>query len=310
MRVGPGQFDVRHAGLTMIELLVAVVILIIIMLAFGMIITTIQATVSTGQQTMRSNAAAAAIIDTLRGHVRQATQHGFLAVTQTEHSDAPVLVLTTAGVIPSKTAAESSTGGLVCVGMCENQAEPGSFDVLYCQSWVLSEAGSSDDILSFDLANLQRFDRMAINEGIVRWVCDHCPGGPQSDAGIRVPCGSLTDVNALWQVLADNCEWISIMWTDGTTGLNGLVWYGVDYDQHSGSYVRRQKDENWSTVDAPTWAADADIVEFNGDPGLGTPLYRALWTHHNQNNWPRALKIKFKLEDHDNPYEVICPIGG
>jgi len=293
----------------MIELLVAVVILIVIMLSFGMIITTIQATVSTGQEVMRSNAAATSIIGTLRGDIRQITQHGFLAITQTPHTDAPVLVFTTAGVIPSKTDSPSANGGLVSLGMCENKADPGAFDVLYCQQWVLNSAvAMSGDLFPADLASLQTCDRPTMNGGIVTWACNNLPGAT-IDSEIHMPSDTLTGVDALWQVLADNCEWISIMWTDGTTGLYGLVWYGVDYDQDLDAYVRNAKDTNWNTKDAATWAADVDRIEFDGDPGFGTPLYRAAWTHHNQNNWPRALKIEFKLEDHDSPYEVICPVG-
>jgi hypothetical protein len=50
--------------------------------------------------------------------------------------------------------------------------------------------------------------------------------------------------------------------------------------------------------------------------------YCALWTHHNQKNWPKAIKIRFRIYEKRMPkefrgtdgkggmeYEVICNLG-
>jgi len=290
----------------MIELLVAVVILIIIMLAFGMIITTIQGTVSTGQEAMRSNAAAAAIIDTLRSELRQITQHGLLCITQTDTADGykPLLTFTTAGVIAGKTGNASANGGLVSIGICENQSGAGSFDVLFARNWLLASMSTVPDAMPWDLAHIQKSDRDTLNGYVVEQYC----AIPPDD--VRIPAGDLDDVNALWQVLADGCDWISILWTDGDTDTEGLKWYGIDYNQDSEAYeavsVGSTGDE-WVNVSFDS--ASVTQIEYDAGTG-GDDLYRALWTHHNQNNWPRAIKIAFKLTDHDSPYELICPIGG
>ena len=42
----------------------------------------------------------------------------------------------------------------------------------------------------------------------------------------------------------------------------------------------------------------------------------AIWTHHNQNNWPRLIRFRFQISDkampdelHGTVYEVITTVG-
>jgi len=311
----------------MIELLVAVAILTTIMLSFSMIMTQVQETVSTGQKTIRTNAAAAAIIDTIRNDIRQMTQHGMLCITQA-FDGSPRLVVSTSGVTPSKTHGQLGdppntytaigTGGIISVGRCLNHATSTTTrEILFYQRWVLMKLTDKDedelqwpfDILrtrdpagdweTYDLADFQVFTRGGTNY-LVDDICNLSPSDdPGSLGAIRIPPKD-DDIGSLWQVLAENCESLSIMWTDGTATAYGLNWYGVD-----------NPNSPLVTVTPAQWETDPNKIEFNAVT-WGEDTYRALWTHHNQNNWPRAIKIRFELVEGEerNTYEVICPVGG
>jgi len=317
----------RRAGLTMVELLVSVVVLLVVMLSFGTIMRQIQRVVSTGEKTIRTNSAAAAIVGAMRTDIGRITRNGMLCITQVNEAPPPtdgyhpLLTFTAAGVVESKIDSASANASLVAMGLCA-ETPPASWPVLYCQRWVLTGLmpggfGFNNDGLTWDLANIQSLPRsdgtrFAIDHNVdsvndlVDAVLSLSPvnGGPFP---IALPCHTPTQAGNLWQVLADRCEWVSVTWTDGPPlDANGLLrWYGVDY---TGGYSVTAKDGNWTTNNAAN-------VEFN--VGLGPNIYRALWTHHNQNNWPRALRIRYRLIEDANAippegkvYEVICPVGG
>jgi len=316
------------SGLTMIELVVAVAILVIVMLAFGSIITQIQGTVATGQRSMRSNAAAAAIIDSLQGDIRRATQQGMLCITQIPDGP-PAMFFTIAGPTPSKTHPVTGTGAIIALGMAVNH-DSNDRDILYCQRWVLGSVNIPlSDILDSDLIDIQAMTRWQINNNLINsMIYGTPPEDPSHPRALWVPHNpayALDNINALWQVLADNCQWLSIMWTDGeiddkdnTDPLDdGLAWYGIAYDQGAQAYQYLPLEPDppaWTTVDAAQWAGDLSVQEFAGEHlDTGVYVYRAMWTHHNQNNWPKAVKLRFGLlesgDTEENVYEVICPVG-
>ena len=299
LKMGPWKFTARRRAMTVIELLVAVTILVVMILAFATIMSQSQRVVRTSQKTMRSNAAASAIIRTFRDDIRRATQHGLLCITQDPVNLQPYLLVTTAGVIPSKTQAEIGNAGLSCFGLCDNTSTT-TRDVLYAQRWVFVQGGSGGDLWGLDLAEVQTYDRAMMNV-TVNDVCSYVPGGGSSP-DIVIPPQNLTDVGALWQVLADQCQALSIMWTDGTSDATGLNWYGVDYDTLTDTYEIAASVAGWE-----------GRIESDGEIEFSEGVaYRALWTHHNQNLWPKAIKIRFMLleDDQQNEYEVICPVGG
>ncbi len=329
--------------MTMIELLVAVSIMVIMMVAFSQILSQARKVVSHSQLTMRYNAAATAIIHTIRSDIRKATKHGMLSITQTDMESAPVLTLTAAGLTPSKTAAVTGSGAFATYGVCENKVTAKD-EIFYCQRWVLNDSGATgDDVWQMDLAAAQIMDRQAMNDTIVGTVSDNTTLlGMTPDASgntINIPPVNIGQVGNLWQVLAVDCRALSIMWTDGSTDptTQALNWYGVDYTMDPGTISDDYTDDfplytavgqNLDGLSTPPYPEDwIDIpfnptpgtpqIEFDTDPNTGTGVYRALWTHHNQNNWPVAIKIRFELldtRDADKPrpktYEVICPLGG
>ena len=122
-----------------------------------------------------------------------------------------------------------------------------------------------------------------------------------------MPPENVTHIEDLWQVLAHGCRKLSIMWTDGTAKPSGsatgdLNWYGVGYDNSNQMYIERSP------------------VPGIEDPNQSTdPYYYAVWTHEDQTNWPKAVKVRFQIQNSSLPkntfgerafdFEVICNIG-
>ena len=363
----------RQAGLTLIELLVALTILIGIMLAFSTILNQSRRVVTTSQRAMRSNAAAAAIIDVLQRSLRHTTQQGFLCIMK-EDGNAPELYLTTAGAAISKTSNRIGTGSLVRIGLVPNANNPSANPpILYCQTWVLDPVSAGQDELDvlegMDLSAAISFPRILPNLPLLTKGSGGTPAqpAPPSDPpddmldfinypktfdpplsppqGLTVPPDTIGQVNALWQVLASKCEALSITWTDGKIDpLTGNIeWYGVDYYMHENNTPLDPTDDflAYTITDMPEgedaiwqdrpgyFTANAEnqtppYFQFNaaGDESDGyglydnaTPVYCALFTHHNQRVWPNTIRIRFRLIDENDAnevgtdYEVICPVG-
>ncbi|MBS3734409.1 MAG: hypothetical protein KGY99_05725 [Phycisphaerae bacterium] len=83
-----------------------------------------------------------------------------------------------------------------------------------------------------------------------------------------------------------------------------------------------QLGEVWQVLSA--WCTELEIAWTDGSV-VGTALQwqttSELWTHHDQNDWPMAIRFRFRLVDPTLPeemrgagedeyrYEVICPVG-
>lgn len=318
----PGRRPTR-AGLTLIELLVSVGILVIMLLAFGVILTGSQEVVARSQATMRSNSAAAAIADVIRNDLRQATKNGFLCIMQdpADPNGNPILTVMTAGVSESGINEVVGTARLVSYGICDNQADPNE-QILWRKGWVLAIDPNNpdpnnprDDVIPSDYAVFQQLPRYiplppppwSLDSVITTYI-----SRPED---ITIPPQQLSDIDTLWQCLAVRCSELSIMWTDGEpkAGENNVPWYGLAHDGTS-TQVLAKDDLGWAGNDPN----DVQIIEYDSDPDPApeNKLYRALWTHHNQNNWPAAIKIRFTITDDALPeefrgqaYEVICPVG-
>lgn len=280
----------QKRGFTLIELMVSVVIMVLMMMAFGMIITQAQKVVSVTQNNTRDNNTAQAIAQTIRDDLSKITKNGFLCIGKNpSHKMTPVLIFTTAGINRSKTCELSGLGGVSSYGYAANQAKPAE-KILLRQSWVLTTQGdgSADerDIWPFDLSNFQTASRIDINT-TVNNLSDSL-----GSAAIFLPPQKLSHTNDLWKVLTENTHSIGIMWGDVDANGN-LNWFGVNSD-----YEVKNKDAYVGKT-----ITDAVLEYKEIDYG-----YRALWTHHNQNNWPKAIKIRFRLKNTDEDYEVIVAI--
>ena len=320
MRRGVGKFEVRPAGagrpararaaagLTLVELLVAISILVILILIFNMVFTQSQKVVARSQAKMRGTAAVAAIAEVIRTDLRGLTFNGFLCITQAAQGDPPQLLFTTAGFASSLTSAGGkATATISGYGLCEN---PEKKKLFWHASWLLDAGGTAareTDVFKIDLSDLGPYARAQLSAQLIqrRLLTDtYVP------TKVDVPPATLNDMKLLWKYLHANCSALGITWTDGEldSGKN-VKWYGLEYELDDGNVkvVVNEKDEDWNTKNPMT-----GNPEFNG----GSGRYRALWTHHDQINWPKALKIRFRVSDPSLPaefrdvdYEVICPIG-
>ena len=277
---------------------------------------------------MHANSKAAAIAEIIRNDIRRITQNGFLCITQTDDPAAanrtPRLIFTTAGVSPSLTGDTVGSGMIVSYGICDNQA-PGAVDrMMWRHGWVMREVSPPPppaDVYDGDPSGLQTVTRINTN---TMYIFDSTLYGPPDVSGgtrpLLVPPG-MSDVQNLWQCLTTACSQLSIMWTDGTPSGpppdDYLNWYGIYWNEATSEYEAT----GWEEPDWRSRALTTDELEFNVGPPPPEEAYRALWTRHNQNNWPKAIRIRFVLTDDSVPeelrdtelgetvYEVICPIG-
>lgn len=322
---GP-RLAVRRRGLTLIELLVTVGILVIMILTFGQIITASQKAVTTSQSAMRTCAAGAAIEKVIRDDLRKITRNGFLCITHDgNNTHPPQLVAVTAGITLSKTDPVIGNGGIIALGLCANQA--GGDPVLYHQALVLANGvmATDSDVLAYDLESVVRLSRDGMNTVANSVANTWAPGG--FFPSIRIPANDVDDITALWQVLASECYALSIMWANGDVdGSNNLRWFGIECDDNN--TIDDPSDDSYNIVcqgGGTAWNAafdstDPNQIEFNADiDGNGSldNAYRALWTKDNQSNWPVAIKIRFTISNPSvigegstpREYEIVCPVG-
>lgn len=328
------QFTINPRGLTLIELLVAVAIMSIMILAVGAIVRESQKLVAVGQGSIRANAAASSIVQVIRSDLRSASQEGFLCLTTRDNNGNPLLMVTTAGPARSVLGTSSGTGTLVCLGQLDNLADPGSAQnkILWRPGYVLASSGAEADLYRYpyapvppavsanvDLAMLRTLARQDINNLVVEDMVSRIP---LLQLQLHVPPVELGHVTNVWQILSAYCSELSICWTDGTIDDKGtpdptddeLAWYGIEWDDSIPAYTIVPKDPNWDTKTLVT--DNPEYPEYNADTRPGEPpIYRVLWTSHNQSNWPRAIRIAFRLRDPSMPadfedvrYEVICPV--
>ncbi len=283
--------------MTLIELMVAVALLAIMIASFSMILNGVQKLVYGSEAAMRANAAASAVEYVIRKDIRSISMNGFLCIGQSS-DNTPMLLYSTAGTSFSVTSGVSGDGCVTGLGLCPMNS--GSNTMMWRGSWVLAGPSSTttNDIWKLSFADIQGTTRQSLNDNIVNYIRTVAPKGP---AGLPVPPVNLNDMGELWKYLAENCSNLTIMWTDGTLdGANGpLKWYGAGSPK--------------GPVGADVNAKDGDgdyYIEFN-DGG-----YRALWSQHNQNDWPKAIKISFTLNDVSKStgvtaivYEIICPLS-
>jgi prepilin-type N-terminal cleavage/methylation domain-containing protein len=327
-------------GMTLIEMLVSITILTVMILAFSSILVQSQRFITAAQASRRSYALAASIARIMRTDMRRVTQNGFLAIA-TASDKSPLLILTTAGLAHTITDVPGSgTASLVCYGQIENAApaEEKMAEILWRPSFVLSDDRTmtkivDKDKLKWGLSYLEMPPETPGAEGPVQGslrekLNGEVIGSPFDANGIyqihrerqksvRIPIDeNFANIENLWQVLAHDVDSLSIMWTDGSLDPNNnqdLNWFGINRkrsteDKEGEIYIRPASETN---------GAYRDTVEDTKYNQSG--MYRALWTQEDQSNWPKALKIRFRIRDKNMPqefrdsqglyYEVICNLG-
>ncbi len=262
-------FRTTCRGLTLTELLVAVAVLAVIIVTFSSILAQANRVVSTGQQTMRANAAAAALDQSIRKDFRRMTHNGFLRITGNPGNQR--LYFATAGPARSVTGGPVGTASIIGYGICDN---PNGGRILWRGEWILSrEEGQSgnfsvssyEDVLRGDLADIQR-----MTYGEIDSLVDDDIDGSLAPASLTVPPQHLHDIGDLWMVLREDVEELEI------------------------SYATGERDGG----DELIWETDS-----------------GLWTRHNLDEWPKAVRIRIRLAEELLPagsapmtYEFTLPV--
>ena len=334
-------------GLTLIELVVAVTLLSIMILCFGTVISQASKVVTVGENTIRANAAAAAISQIIKNDFRQISKNGFLCITQSVQGNQARVFFTIAGNVNSLTGGPSGNGAIVGFGL-------DTTDTLFWRAaWVLNNCDKATpqiapsailDSLPLDLADIQkmpRYDTSKANatslRGMDYYTLIRALEMGSANAGIptnptlaprigdlsmlansTTDSGRLQQLNTSWKYLGQMCSNLSIQWTP-----DGVNWYGLSQVNtgnppapSSPSYTSQT---SLTGTTALTNSGYPNIPEFKTAGLILTQLayYRAMWAHDNQANWPKAVKLTFNNGDTSLtasgatsvPYEVMCLVG-
>jgi len=209
-RTGRRAFARRASakGMTLIEMLVAVSVMAVMIMGFGQILSQAQRLVVTTQAVLQANNVARGIEQTVRNDIRRLSTSGFLFIDGTH------MVFTTAGMNHSISGNAKGTGSVISYGLCTNSAAGATGQILYRQGWVLDGNASStgSDKWQLDLRELQ-----ILSEAELAAKKDEAVAA--APASLTVPPETVTNISALWQMLATNCSSLQIQYAtvSGTT---------------------------------------------------------------------------------------------
>ena len=270
------------AGMTLVEMLVAISVLAVMILAVSSILVQTQRFISAAQENRRSHAMAFTIARIIRRDLRRVSKDGFLCVTS--GAGGSMLIFSTAGPVTGINESTKGDGSIVCYGQ---QSTSSGTKYLWRPEYICN---CTTGTASPDISG----ERINVNFSILR-QCAASSGDANSPpftlqaladkvastspTGLQLPPAKATQLKNLWQVLVTNVNNLQISWTDGAKNASpgNLKWYP------------------------------------NPD---ASPLPSMLWTHQDQTNWPRAIRISFLIKDPLMPkefrgtaYEVICTVG-
>jgi len=314
------NYKIKHYhGFTLMELMISVVVMVLMMMAFGMIVTEAQKVVGTTENVIRGNMTADTIARTIQRDFSQLTKTGFLCIVTKEGSSnhTPVLLFTTSGLKYSKIDAMSGNCGVSIYGHANNNSAESNYPLFLRLGWILNstDTSSTNDVWPIEMSTLQGYTRFQLSRDII----DPLRNLPDN---LTVPPVEWSQVQNLWEVLAIESNRMSILWTDGDMDTNQNVrWYGIDNNADGDNWFASRLDYETvvKNITDETQINDSSNIEFNSISSGG---YEALWTHHDTSNWPRAIKIRFRLRDQElgklhtssdasggyTDYEVICNV--
>jgi hypothetical protein len=254
--------------MTLIELIVAVGVMAVMIIGFSSILAQSQKLVYSAEETMRANAAAASIELVIREDMLRVTQNGFLAIGSA--NGYPALAMAAPAVSRSLVGAATGTGSILTYGLCSNTAADPAQRVLYRKAWVLkmrsadeSSATLDEDRWDLDFGQLQMQSAAAVQTTVSQAFTD----APQQ---VTVPVTTVSQIAALWQVLAADCTQLSFAYLSGGA---------------SGTSAWQSGSRTWTRQDPPgSWPSAIKISFVLSDP---------------------TLPAEFR----DHAYEVICPVA-
>lgn len=287
------QSDRRARGLTLIELMVAMAIIVIVVLAVGQIMTSAQKVVAIGQANMRSNGKIGALKSIVRDDLRRITKMGFLYLDSYQNGGVPAsrLIFTTAGPSDTITGSGTGCGGESMYGLrsVNNTTDKVLVRVQRVLGAAPPAAPATDDYVVADFSYYQTCVHSAadVDDAFMGLNPAYLTGG----LNVLQQDLTATDITQnCWRVMTTKVTRLEVSWTDGALNGSDLKWYGGAAGTPSG-------DARYAAVET----------------GNGSN-YKARWSNANPNDWPKAIKYVITMDDEAHTgtpmtYEVICPIG-
>jgi prepilin-type N-terminal cleavage/methylation domain-containing protein len=245
-------------GFTLVELMVALVILVVVLGAFGSILLQCRRVVGAAEASSRAASRIQAIGQVLHFDMARLNKGAVLEIS----SDGDEMLLVTGDFVESRTEDIDGLGSAIIYTLISNAStEPGAGMILARAPYVLSETGSGDDVVNTSLAQIQSGSATSLR-GTLR-------GRLPSD--VIAPPRTLEQVQAWWLVLDFGITDLNIEWTDGDLDGDAIAWYG---SMTKSRYVRINTGSGfrWTARDVGLWPK-AIKVTFNmeiDDPQLPT----------------------------------------
>ena len=281
----PGRW--RAVGMTLVEMLVAISVLAVMILAVSSILVQTQRFISAAQENRRSHAMAFTIARIIRRDLRRVSKDGFLCISSDNK-----LVFSTAGPVAGISELTRGDGSIICYGQ---QSCKSSIDTNKTQTYLWRPeyicnctTGTPSPTISGERINVNfsTLRQCAASSGdanspftlqaLANQVALTTPGN-----NMALPPTTASDLKNLWQVLVTNIDDFKVSWTDGTKGTDGNLKWQIS-------------------------------------PMLWSHKNQTDWTLQNTTGWPRAIRITFAITDPSmpkemqgagHPYEVICIVG-
>jgi len=267
--------------MTLVEMLVAISVLAVMILAVSSILVQTQRFISAAQENRRSHAMAFTIARIIRRDLSRVSKDGFLSITSGGNSGS-LLAFSTAGPVSGINNPVKGDGSIVCYAQqtCKSSADSSTNEIYLWRPEFICNCTTGKPSATFEgeriNVNFSVLRSCASNnanspfqlQALVNAAADQAPGN-----SLQLPPVKASQIEDLWQVLVVAIDEFKVEWTNGQMNSGLLVWNS-------------------------------------------TPM---LWTHENQTNWPKAIKISFRINDPSMPrelrgdtgvaYEVISTVG-
>ena len=274
------QYGARPArrGMTLVELMVSVTILVMLISAFGLIVTQAQKVVKGGRQIMQGNTSALAIEQILRADLAQMTKEGFLTIVSPiesggKETSTPLLAFTAVGPFASKSSTNIANAAIVSYKMISD-VSLSNHNVLGRIAFLLTPGGSDKDQYDKYLSDITATAAGTIHTTFTAWAGDYKPCRSGLDSVHTAPT-DVSQIDDLWPVLAMDIHRLSFEWT-----MDGATWAGS------------------------RWAWDASTSAWSL-----VSIKPKTWTRKDA-TWPRAIRVSFYMSDDGNlpPHEFVIDL--
>ena len=269
----------RAVGMTLVEMLVAISVLAVMILAVSSILVQTQRFISAAQENRRSHAMAFTIARIIRRDLRRVSKDGFLCISSDNK-----LVFSTAGPVAGISELTRGDGSIICYGQqsCKNSADPSkTLTYLWRPEYICNcTTGTPSPTISGE--------RINVNFSTLR-QCAASSGDANSPFTLQALANqvALTTPGNNMQLPPTTASDLKNLWQVLVTNIDDFKVFWTDGTKGT-------------------------------DGNLKWQISPMLWTHKNQTNWPKAIRITFAITDPSmpkemqgagHPYEVICIVG-